>query len=242
MRPLVIPARFNGPPGSANGGYAAGALARAARPATGWDGEVTVRLRQPPPLERPLAPTVVDGTVELRDAEKTVAVAYDHGPEAWTDPEPVALATARGAESRYAGARSHPFPTCFSCGPAREAGDGLRIFPGRVDGDRVAATWTPQAGLDGPIGDVDEPVTWAALDCVGAWSSDLEHRPLVLGEVSARVVSPPSLGATYVVVGTHLRTEGRKTWTATALFDEDGSVVGQAEQLWIAVDWARSVS
>jgi hypothetical protein len=41
------------------------------------------------------------------------------------------------------------------------------------------------------------------------------------------------------VVGAHRRTEGRKTWTSSAMFDEAGVLVGQAEHLWIAVDWAQ---
>ena len=51
----------------------------------------------------------------------------------------------------YAGLRSHPFPTCFSCGTGRADGDGLRIFPGRVADQtgaaRVAATWTPDPSV-----------------------------------------------------------------------------------------------
>jgi hypothetical protein len=61
---------------------------------------------------------------------------------------------------------------------------------------------------------------------------------MVLASMAARVGSPPQAGAPYVVVGTQLRTEGRKTWTASTMFDTDGQVVAQAEQLWIAVDWA----
>jgi hypothetical protein len=61
---------------------------------------------------------------------------------------------------------------------------------------------------------------------------------MVLASMAARIGSPPQAGAAYVVVGTMVRTEGRKTWTATTMFDTDGQVVAQAEQLWIAVDWA----
>ena len=64
MRSLVIDRRFNGPPGSANGGYTCGLLATAA----GLDAaEVTLRL--PPPLARPLA---FDGK-RLLDGDALVA-------------------------------------------------------------------------------------------------------------------------------------------------------------------------
>ncbi len=227
-----MPRRFNGPPSSANGGYVAGALAEA----SGLTGDVTVQLRKPPPLETPLELVPGDGRVELRHGGELVAVAVAEGPQSWTDALPVTVAQARAAEESYVGHRHHPFPTCFSCGPQRD--DGLRIFPGRVDDRRVAATWTPAADLAAPDGAVGVPVTWAALDCVGGWSSDLEHRPMVLASMAARIGSPPQAGASYVVVGTMVRSEGRKTWTASTMVDPDGLVLAQAEQLWIAVDWA----
>ncbi len=232
MSTLLVPPRFNGPPASANGGYVAGALAEA----SGLGDDVTVQLRKPPPLEQALSLVPVDGTVELRDGDEVLAVATPEAPASWTDTLPVTLAVARSVEESYVGHRHHPFPTCFSCGPQRE--DGLRIFPGRVDDLRVAASWTPAEDLAGPGGHVDRPVTWAALDCVGGWSSDLEHRPMVLASMAARAGSPPQAGAPYVVVGTMVRSEGRKTWTASTMFDTDGQVVAQAEHLWIAVDWA----
>jgi hypothetical protein len=234
---VTIPGRFNGPPGSANGGYAAGVLAEA----SGLD-PVTVQLRRPPPLERALEVVAAGGGAELRDGTgadaEVVAVARAEGPDAWTPVQPVDPATARSCEAAYPGHRAHPFPTCFSCGPDRGTGDGLRIFPGRVDAQRVAATWTPDTSVAGPDGRVGVPVTWAALDCVGGWSSDLEHRPMVLAEISARVESPPVAGTAYVLVGTLACNEGRKTWTASALLDPEGRLVARAEHLWIAVDWA----
>src|ERR1700683_2334382 len=49
MPALTIPSRFCGPPGSGNGGYVCGRIAAY------LDGQVTVTLRQPPPLATPLA-------------------------------------------------------------------------------------------------------------------------------------------------------------------------------------------
>ena len=221
---LTIPARFNGPASSGNGGWTAGALAQA----SGLPSPVTVRLRRPPPLERELD-VVPDGEgFELREGDEVVARAGPADDAAWAPPAPVDLATARAAETTFAGHRSHPFPRCFSCGPARD--DGLAIFPGPVGEGRVAASWTPRPG------DVDVPVTWAALDCVSAWSSDLEHRPLVLAQMTAVVGSPPQAGTPYVVVGVTTSIEGRKTWTASAMYDEHGALLAQARHLWIAID------
>ena len=241
MTTLTVPARFRGPPSSGNGGWTSGALAEAA----GLD-PVTVRLLAPPPLDTALDLVEVEGAVELRSGDDTVAVALPRGPESWTDwidVAPVSLADARAAESAYPGRTAHPFPTCFACGPARAAGDGLCIYPGRTGDGLVAASWTPDPTVAEPGGRVGAAVTWAALDCVGGWSSDLEHRPMVLAQMSARVERPPVAGTPYVVRGRLLRTEGRKTWTATALLDPagpppGGTLLGQAEQLWIEVDWA----
>jgi hypothetical protein len=170
-----------------------------------------------------------------------------------TDVEPVTPEEARAAMASYAGLTSHPFPTCFSCGTGREPGDGLRIFPGRVtdapagDGGepraRVAATWTPDAGVaEDYHAYVDElpraslPVTWAALDCVGGWAGDLEERLMVLARMTARIDSLPVIGEEHVLVGMAGAREGRKTRTSSTMYDADGRVVGTAEHLWIAVD------
>lgn len=235
MESLAIPARFNGPPFSGNGGYTSGALAEA----SGLPGVVTVRLRRPPPLDVPFEVVPTDGQVELRDGQEVVAVAVSEAAStSWTETVPVDLGTARALEPTYAGLTAHAFPTCFVCGPSREPGDGLRIFPGRLDASRVAASWTPHPGLAAGGGATSTPVTWAALDCVSAWSTDLLERPLVLAQMAARVDTLPQVGTAYVVVGTHVRTEGRKTWTTSAMFDADGTIVGQAEHVWISVDWA----
>jgi hypothetical protein len=80
------------------------------------------------------------------------------------------------------------------------------------------------------------PFVWAALDCPGAWTSDVVGRPMVLGRMTATVAGAVVPGRTYVVTGTLLLTKGRKTRTATALLDAGGEVVARSEQVWIAVD------
>jgi hypothetical protein len=78
--------------------------------------------------------------------------------------------------------------------------------------------------------------TWAALDCVGGWAGDLAERLMVLARMTARIDALPEVRAEHVVVGLGRRTEGRKTFTASALYDASGRLLGSAEHLWIAVD------
>lgn len=246
MTELLVPGRFNGPRASGNGGWTAGALAGRlagvpADHAAPWP-PVRVTLRKPPPLDVPLP--VVDGAATDADGE-VVAVAEVVDREL----EPVAAvdaAAATTASASYAGLTHHPFPGCFVCGTARE--DGLRIFPGRVGEDaggrvRVAAPWTPDPSCAEDWHEyVDDhrraalAITWAALDCVGGWTSDLEERPLVLGRMTARVDTLPVVGEPHVVVGGARGSEGRKTNTSSTLYDPDGRVVAVAEHVWIAVD------
>ncbi|UMG93737.1 hypothetical protein [Nocardioides sp. TF02-7] len=237
---LSVPRRFNGPPRSGNGGWTAGALAQTL-PGAGLGGPVTVTLRQPPPLDVPMPLTeTANGAVAHHDGRPVAEAAL-----ADLDPVPVPgvpMTEAAAAEERYAGHHRHPFPTCFACGPQRRPGDGLRIFPGRVmsaddsggsrpaeEGDPlVAATWTPY--------EVGVPITWAALDCVGGWASDIDERPMVLGRMTARIHRLPTTAERYVVVGTVRGVEGRKTFTASTLYDPAGRVTAAAEHVWVAVD------
>lgn len=245
---LVVPRRFRGPPSSGNGGWTAGALAElleGARPtdhASPWP-TIRVTLRQPPPLDTPVP--VADGVATGGRGVVAEAAVVE---TSLVPVDPVAPEAATAAMAAYPGLRSHPFPTCFSCGTGREPGDGLRIFPGRVADDaagrvRVAATWTPDASTaeDWHVyaddrARVSVPVTWAALDCVGAWAGDLEERLMVLGRMTARLDALPRIGEEHVVVGGARGEDGRKTFTASTLYDADGRVVGVAEHVWFTVD------
>lgn len=248
---LIVPRRFCGPPDSGNGGWTAGALAAldvADAPADhggGWPA-IEVSLRRPPPLDTPLQVGAADGVTTATHGGAPVATAQQvDRPLAVV--EPVDPGTAQAAGSAYPGHDFHPFPTCFACGTAREEGDGLRIFPGKVgegpEGHRVAASWTPHASLHEDWHTyVDEhprasvAATWASLDCVGGWAGDLTERLMVLGRMTARVDALPVIGEQHVVVGEGHGHDGRKTFTAATLYDADGRVVATAEHTWIAVD------
>ena len=244
--PLVVPGRFCGPTSSGNGGYTAGLLAeRFARhphpdPACPV---VEVTLRRPPPLDTSLEVGHLDGPVtRLLSGAEVVAEARcsDQDPP---EVEAVSYAEAEAATAGYPGRHGHPFPRCFVCGPERAEGDGLRIFPGPVGDGVVAASWVPHASLaeasdllDPGVARVGTGTAWAALDCVGGWTTDLEGRPMVLGRIAARVDALPVVGEPHVVMGAELATEGRKTFTASTIHDSDGRVVGRARHTWIEVD------
>jgi hypothetical protein len=241
MSLLVIPLRFNGPARSANGGFAAGSLAE--RTPDALHRPVQVTLRRPPPLEEAMSVRQEADDTLLSHGDDLVAQAtvvdLELDPVDGVDPD-----VAAEAMLGYPGRTGHPFPTCFACGPDRAEGDGLRIFPGPVGGDRghVASLWVPteahaESGdlVDG-VDRCGQATTWAALDCVGGWSEDLEGRPCVLGRMTARVDALPVVGEPHVVVGRHLGTEGRKSFTASTLYDADGRVVAAARHTWIQVD------
>ena len=184
------------PPGSGNGGYTCGITAAAL-----GAGPVEVTLRVPPPLGRPLVLEVADGEARLLDGDTVVAIArpttapVDAGPE-------VTLADARAAIARFDEAgyhAAHPFAGCFTCGPARAAGDGLRIFPAPIaDPGVVVWTWTPAAP-----GPVPTEFVWAALDCPGgqAWIHADDVGAAVLGRLAVRVERAPVPGEELIVVG-----------------------------------------
>ncbi|WP_207208651.1 hypothetical protein [Nocardioides oleivorans] len=255
MSELIVPRRFCGPPDSGNGGWTAGALAALDEPDSpdnrcdSWPA-IEVSLRQPPPLDTPLLVSEDDGVTTASFGGTPIATAH-RVERALAEVEPVSPEAAAAASSSYPGLEFHPFPTCFACGTSREEGDGLRIFPGRVGdgsaregaGDLVAAAWTPHPSLhEDWHAYVDEhprvsvAVTWAALDCIGGWAGDLSERLMVLGRMTARVDDLPVIGEPHVVVGEGRGQDGRKTFTASTLYDADGRVVATAEHTWIAVD------
>ena len=231
---VAIPARFNGPPASANGGYTCGAVA-------GLVGSevVQVSLRAPPPLERPLSVTRHEGgRVELHDGGAIVA---EGEPADLLLDVPAAIAPEEAAAASEAGrtrwAERHPFPTCVVCGPERVPGDGFRVFPGELPAAKgsFAAPWTPHAALAGGDGYVRPECVWAALDC--PTSAPLanfgEGPPVVLARLTARLGCPVRVNEPHVVVSWPIARDGRKRTGASALFDGAGRLICAATALWI---------
>ena len=231
---VTIEPRFNGPPDSANGGYTCGLLAREI------DGAAEVSLRAPPPIDREL---VVDGG-RLLAGETVVAEGGAVGPDRFVEPPaPVSPDDARAAEMRstYLDASTHPFPTCFVCGPLRDDGDGLRIFPGWIEERGLfASTWTPsESVVDGGDGEIPEEIVWAALDCptsapgMNAPGPDGRVLPIVLARLAVDVRGPVEPGAEHVITSWEIGRDGRKREAGAALYGADGELRAMARALWI---------
>jgi hypothetical protein len=221
--PLLIPRHFNGPPGTANGGYTCGLVAGLL-----GEGPAEVTLRSPPPLEKPLDVKREDGAVRVSDGDVLVAEGRAAALEPDV-PDPVgvdeAAAASRAGEERWTAV--HPFPTCVVCGPDREPGDGYRLFPGELRDGVFASVWTA-AGTS-------PEETWAALDCpTSAPVANFDEGPaMVLGRLTARLDAPVEPGRPHVVLSWPLEVDGRKRHAGVALFSAGGELLALSHALWI---------
>ncbi len=234
---IAIPARFNGPPESSNGGYTCGLVARAMGAAV-----AEVALRRPPPLDQPLVvrregAETDEELARLLDGDAVVAEGRLLPALDVEVPHAVSLEAATDAAGRFPWLQEHAFPTCFVCGPKRAEGDGLRIFAGPVaGGDLYACPWTPASEWS-DAGSVRSEVVWAALDCPSAVPAAAlvgEAAPTaVLASLAASLDRPVAAGEPHVVVSWPVGREGRKRTAASALLDAGGVVRARARALWI---------
>jgi hypothetical protein len=227
---MIIDGRFRGPPHSANGGYACGVVA-------GLLGDIDAEatLRAPPAVDRELTGKVENGKALLLDGDALVAEAVPTVLSLEVPPA-VSFAEAEHATATYPWRTTHPMGMCFVCGPDRA--DGLRIFPGKVDGRQVAAApWIPDATLVAGDGLVAREIVWAALDCP-SWFGHLCFEPsasplILLGRLAAHVESRPRVGEKCVTLGWFLERSGRKITCGSALYGEDGRLHGFGRAVWI---------
>ena len=232
---VTIAGRFHGPPSSGNGGYSCGLVAREF-----GHNPAEVSLLAPPPLDRPLTCVSDVGQMRLLAGDDVIAVAEradepDAGPV-------VSAVEAAEAAARFdlAGyADGHAYPTCFTCGPAREEGDGLRLWPGKTTAAGVVVwPWTPHSATSDGSGIVDTPMVWAALDCPSghAWF-DLESdlTPIVLGRLRAVIHRRPGVGEPVVVVGWTKEGRGRKRVAGSSIRSSDGELLAAGEATWIVL-------
>lgn len=235
---ITIPSRFCGPPASGNGGYSCGVTALALT-----DGPATVTLRRPPPLDRPLRVERPREGVALYDGDHLVADGR-RANVAFALPPPVTYDTARRAAEEFDlghYAEEHAFPTCFTCGPARHDGDGLRVFAaatGRRD-RLVVWPWVPDPSVGDEHGLVLGAVLWAVLDCPGGWAW-IDGRqappPAVLGRMTATVHRRPSIGEPLIAAGWPITLDGRKRLSGSVVWSADGTVLAASTATWLVLE------
>jgi hypothetical protein len=229
---VTIDRRFNGPPDSAQGGYACGLVAERIDSAC-----AAVSLRAPPPLDRPLeVRRDADGSVALYDGDARIADGMPAELEVEV-PEPVSLEAAEHAAAEFSWRDRHPFPTCFGCGPERSPDEAIAVLPGPVAGrDVVAAPWTPLAEFADPDGAVAPLYAWSALDCPTSFGALPPDAPThVLGRLTGRLVAPIRAGEPHTVIAWHVARDGRKAFGAAAIHAPDGTLCAVSEGLWIQV-------
>ena len=226
---IVLERRFNGPPATANGGYACGVVARHV------DGPATVSLRRPVPLGTPLElERHDDGHVTLHD-----------GPDAdrrgrarrcrWTS----SRRTGRSVEEARAAVARRP----AAC-PRRSAPAGSAPRPVRTASASRSARWRriPHS-----------PVRYSAAGRAAArrrarprspglrWTARATRRrcgatprPSLLASMRAELLEPDPAGEPLIVVGWSARRRGPQAPTAPPRSSRrDGRMLARAEALWI---------
>lgn len=233
---IELASRFNGPPGSGNGGYCCGRFAALLDP-----DRARVRLMLPPPLGQPLRVERDGHGVTVWHDDRQVAQVWP-GEPLDSPPPPPSLPQARLAGARFERFEEHPYPGCFVCGPSRRPGDGLRLFTGPLNSSADPIDRSRVAGvLEFPLDLAQEPsaateLAWAALDCPGAYTFDPgPGQAMLLGELMAEILAPLPASEPLVVQGWHGQHEGRKHRVGTAIHAADGRCLAAARATWIIV-------
>ena len=229
---IHIEKQFVGPPGSGNGGYVCGTLARYI------PGPAEVTLRAPCPLETDLDVVEEAGETKLMHGDDLIAIAKPQMPDIMA-PRPISFDQAVEASRHFRGWHDHALPCCFVCGIDNPEGRGLRLFAGPVNGDteHVAAPWVPHKNHADEDGTIPAEIVWAALDCPGAFSVGVgQDSMMLLGRLNAQIFGAPKVGDACVIQGWKLKTDGRKNFVGTALYGDDSELLAVAAAVWITVD------
>lgn len=232
---IRIAKRFCGPPTSGNGGYSSGMLASL------LPGACECTLRKPIPLEENLKAELGEKSARLVNGTEVIieAVPTEIAMEAQ---QSLAFGQAQRAALNSPAFTNHPFPTCFTCGPERASGDGLRIFPGRVDGPNesssiFAAPWIPDPSLASGGVVVRPEFVWAALDCPTGFAAGFPWRgTLVTGRLAVEQLAPVYPLRPYVVISWPTGSEGRKFHSGAVLYGPDGQLCAKARATWIKLE------
>lgn len=230
---VTIESRFNGPPGSGNGGYVAGLLASYINTSC-----VRIRLMHPPPLDTEMSVVNQGDQIQLIDQDKIVAQAIISELDLEVPSIPT-YSIAEEASKNYPGFDRHAFPHCYVCGPKRKEEDGLRLFTGlATDEEYVAAPFQTYNELYNDKGLMTHETIYAALDCPGAYAITQvdEEKILVLGEIIVKIDEEIHQNEELLVMGWYLGKERKKNYSGTAIINRNGVIKAKAKATWIEVN------
>jgi hypothetical protein len=231
MATITVEQTYQGIPGIAHGGYAAGLLAQR------FDEPVRVALRRPPPLETPLTVNGNSGMTSARDPAGRLVMEAEPIPAFRTE-LPSLTVQQMARQAPHPGFDRHPYPVCFVCGTDRTDGFGLRI--GAAGDGLSGGVWTP-SGLLLPSREVVPPAfVWAVVDCVTAWTfadhwNDPDWWPALTGQLAVTLTGAVRRERDHVVAGRVLRKEGRRIVIGAVVQDDAGRSCAHAEATWIVV-------
>lgn len=237
---LLLHPHFNGPPSTANGGYACGLIAEQAALLLG-PGPITVALHRPPPLETELRLRRRRNRLQVCSTDHDLIATARLADEVCPPADAVGLSQAEEAATRFPGQSNHPAPTCFVCGTSRKPGSGLHISPGPLaDGSgRFACPWTVPAASAGDGGTVPQQFIWAALDCAAAWTIDQQRALVPLAQMTVRNARTIRATAELVIVARLEEFDGTFGSAVSTLFDLSGREIATASTVWIRPEAAR---
>lgn len=231
---ITIAGQYNGPDGSGNGGYVAGAISRYIDHPT-----VQVTLRRPPPLDQEM--TIARDSDQVAFVKEDDVIATAKPSELVLDdiPAPIDLSVATECATRYPGHERHPFPRCYVCGPLREKGDGLRIFSGQsLVSQFVASPFITYDSLFDENGYMLPENVWGALDCPGSYAIHAFDTPkvMVLGRITATELQPINHEMNLISMAWYIGKDGRKNYCGSCIYDDTGTLLALAKATWIEVD------
>lgn len=238
---ITLSKRFCGPPKTGNGGLTAGILVEAV-----GTNSAEIRLLNPTPVESSIileSEKGKQGTI-YDDSKKILATLKSIEDENFPEyklPVVPDLEDAKKISTFYPGFTTHPFPTCFVCGPKREVNDGMRIFVGPAPEqigfeNLMVGHWLPDETISSANGFVRDAVIWGALDCPGGFSAVLgEPQLIVLSKIRGKIIERPKVGEDNIVMSWRLQKMSRAFKVMTAIFKSDSKkLIAIAEALWLA--------
>lgn len=140
------------------------------------------------------------------------------------------------AEASLAGDPSAFFDNSPVAGLANPLAAPVRM---RVEGDLVIGDVEWNGAYEGPPGCCHGGHIAAAFDDVLGLAQDLGGMSGMTGTLTIKYRRPTPLNTPHRMVGRLDRTEGRKIFTTGELYHPDGTVLAEAEAVFISVDFAQ---